>query len=126
MNTIQTIAELDDALSRPTAGVLETLRRIPGDVLVLGAGGKMGPTLARMVRRGFDAIGDSGRRVVAVSRFSSATAARSLQAAGVETIACDLTDRDSIQDLPDAPNVISLVGQKVAVHFAKSDDDRNS
>ena len=112
MPPIQTIAELEDALSRPTPGVLETLRRIPGDVMVLGAGGKMGPTLARMVRRGFDAIGDSSRRVLAVSRFSSVAAARSLQEAGVETIACDLTDRDAIQNLPDAPNVISLVGQK--------------
>ncbi|MBS0201490.1 MAG: NAD(P)-dependent oxidoreductase [Planctomycetes bacterium] len=111
MKVIQSINELDQALSEPTPGVLQTLQKIRGDILVLGAGGKMGPTLARMIRRGCDAIGDS-RRVVAVSRFSSPAAARSLQQSGVETVAADLMDRQQIQKLPDAPNVISLVGQK--------------
>jgi len=83
-----------------------------GDILVLGAGGKMGPTLARMVRRGLDAIGQPQRRVIAVSRFSSPSAALNLQQQGVETIACDLTDRAAVQLLPDAPNVIFMVGQK--------------
>jgi len=112
MNTIQSIAELDNALSRPTAGTLDTLRAIPGDVIVLGAGGKLGPTLAMMLRRAADAIGEKSRRIIAVSRFSSQESAESLQRAGVETIACDLLNRDSIQQLPDAPNVLYLVGQK--------------
>lgn len=106
------VAALEDLLSRPTAGVLDTLRTLPGDVIVLGAGGKMGPTLARMVRRGLDAIGHSGRRATAVSRFSSKAAADSLRQSGVQTIACDLTKRDEIQRLPDAENVIFMAGQK--------------
>ncbi len=69
MKPIRSVAELDDALSLPTAGVLDTLRAVSGDVLLLGAGGKLGPTLARMVRRGLDEIGEASRRVVAVSRF---------------------------------------------------------
>lgn len=118
MKPICTIKELDDSLSDPTAGVLATLRSVPGDVMVLGAGGKMGPTLARMVRRGFDAIGDSSRRVIGVSRFSSVAAAESLRRAGVETISCDLTSRAAIQSLPDVPNVIFMVGQKFGTRDA--------
>ena len=118
MNPIHSVTELDDALSAPTAGVLDVLRSVPGDIIVLGAGGKMGPTLATMIRRGMDAIGEAARRVVAVSRFSSDTAAESLRHAGVETISCDLMDRAAVQHLPDAPNVISLVGQKFGTRSA--------
>ena len=112
MSPITTIEELDEALSRPTPGVLDDLRSLEGDVMVLGAGGKMGPTLARMARRGLDEIGHKHRRVIAVSRFSSASAAQGLQRHGVETIACDLMDRAAVHALPDAPNVIFMAGQK--------------
>lgn len=112
MSPIHTVDELDEALSRPTAGVLDTLRAIEGDVMILGAGGKMGPTLARMVRRGLDAIGHGHRRVIAVSRFSSDKAATELQHHGVETLACDLMDRAAVQALPEVANVIFMAGQK--------------
>jgi len=112
MKPIQTIDQLEDALSQPTQGVLDTLRALDGDVMVLGAGGKMGPTLARMVRRGFDMIDHASRRVIAVSRFASANAALSLQRHGVETISCDLTDRPAVAELPEVPNVIFMAGQK--------------
>lgn len=118
MTPLNTTDELDEALSRPTAGVLDTLRAIEGDVMVLGAGGKMGPTLARMVRRGLDAIGHGHRRVIAVSRFSSAKAANELQQHGVETMACDLMDRESVQALPEVPNVIFMAGQKFGTNDA--------
>ena len=107
-----TTDELDDELSRPTPGVLETLRAMDGDVMVLGAGGKMGPTLARMVRRGLDEIGHKERRVIAVSRFSSASAMQGLQRCGVEAISCDLMNRSAVAALPDAANVIFMAGQK--------------
>ncbi len=103
--------ELEGRLSRPDEGVLDALRRAPGDVLVLGAGGKMGPSLARMARRAADALGD-GRRVVAVSRFSSADAERSLRDVGVETLRADLGDEGALAALPDAPNVVYMAGQK--------------
>jgi nucleoside-diphosphate-sugar epimerase len=92
--------------------VLDTLRAVEGDVMLLGAGGKMGPTLARMVRRGLDQIGHRQRRVIAVSRFSSASARQGLQRYGVETISCDLMDRKAIAALPDVANVIFMAGQK--------------
>jgi nucleoside-diphosphate-sugar epimerase len=71
----------------------------------------MGPTLARMARRALD---DARRadRVIAVSRFSTPDAAHALRTAGVETVACDLLDRDAVRALPQAPNVIFLAGQK--------------
>jgi nucleoside-diphosphate-sugar epimerase len=112
MKPIQTIEELDEALSRPTPGVLDTLRSLEGDIMILGAGGKMGPTLARMVRRGLDEIGHQHRQVIAVSRFSSAQAAMSLLQHGVQTIACDLMDRAEVNALPEVPNVIFMAGQK--------------
>lgn len=101
-------SELDDLLSTPRAETTDALAQCPGDVVILGAGGKMGPTLARMVRR---AATDS-RRVIAVSRWSSPAAERSLNDAGVDTIACDLLDRAAVAKLPDAPNVIFMAGQK--------------
>ena len=79
VQNFQNIAELENELSRPTQGVLDTLGSLDGDVIVLGAGGKMGPTLARMLRRGMDSLGQSQRRVLAVSRFSSAIAESGLQ-----------------------------------------------
>lgn len=95
MNRIETVDQLEDELSCPTSGVLATLREIDGDVIILGAGGKMGPTLARMVRRGFDEIWQSGRKAIAVSRYSNAHAKLALNQAGVETISCDLLSRIS-------------------------------
>ncbi|HSJ62884.1 MAG TPA: NAD-dependent epimerase/dehydratase family protein, partial [Gemmatimonadaceae bacterium] len=103
--------ELEEALSRPTPEVVDTLRAAPGDVVILGAGGKMGPSLARMARRAADALGDE-RRVIAVSRFSDAGLQHALGADGVETIRADLLDRRAVDALPDAPNVVFMAGQK--------------
>jgi len=103
-----TEAELDDLLSAPRPETTAALEHCPGDVVVLGAGGKMGPTLARMVVR---AVTD-GRRVIAVSRWSSRAAERALNDAGVHTVGADLLDRGDVSRLPDAPNVIFMAGQK--------------
>ena len=115
-------AELEELLSRPDAGTVDALGRHPGDILVLGVGGKMGPSLARMLRRAAsDADGGSARRrVIGVSRFSSRAARGALEAAGVETIACDLLDADAVRALPDAPNIIYMAGQKFGTRDAPS------
>lgn len=105
---IASSADLEDRLSQPTPGLLDAMSTIEGDILVLGAGGKMGPTLARMARR----ASEPSRRVITVSRFSSPAVADDLQRHGVETIACDLLDRAAVARLPDAPNVIFMAGQK--------------
>jgi nucleoside-diphosphate-sugar epimerase len=108
---IDTEEELEEALSRPTEGAVEALREMDGDIAILGAGGKMGPSLARMARRTCDALGQR-RNVFAVSRFSSPKAKQELERHGVRAISCDLLNRDAVRKLPDAPNVIFMAGQK--------------
>lgn len=108
---IETVAQLEERLSEPTAGVVETLRHVPGDIVVLGVAGKMGPTLARLARRASDAAG-SPRRVIGVSRFSTPGQVEELIAHGVEAIRCDLLDEQAVAKLPDAPNVIYMAGMK--------------
>ncbi len=100
--------DLDTLLSTPRTQTVAALKEAPGDVIILGAGGKMGPTLARMAAR---AVQDN-RRVIAVSRWSSSKTERALNDAGVETVRCDLLDRDAVARLPDAPNVVFMAGQK--------------
>jgi nucleoside-diphosphate-sugar epimerase len=107
---IADVAALETLLSEPTRHAVDTLQRLPGDIVVLGAAGKMGPTLARMARRATDLAGAS-RRVIAVSRFTSASR-DALEAHGVETIGCDLLDEPAVASLPDAPNVIFMAGRK--------------
>lgn len=101
----------DDFLSRPTPGLIETLGRVEGDIAVVGAGGKMGPTLAMMATRALREAG-SDSRVLAVSRFSNPSSRKTLEEAGVGTVACDLLDRSAVAELPDAPNILFLAGQK--------------
>ena len=110
----RTVEELEERLSRPTGGVRSVLGRLAGDVLVLGAGGKMGPSLARMARRALDEAGgvNAGRRVIAVSRFHDEAARRQLEEWGVRTVSADLADRRAVAGLPDAPNVVYMAGQK--------------
>ncbi len=100
-------AELEEALSRPSPSLAAALARAPGDIIVLGAGGKMGPSLARMAHRA-----DPGRRVIAVSRWTDAAAAGALEADGVEISRADLLDPRALATLPDAPNVVFMAGQK--------------
>jgi nucleoside-diphosphate-sugar epimerase len=78
---------------------------------VLGVGGKMGPSLARMARRAFEKAG-LANRVIAVSRFSNSALREQLHADGIETWECDLTLADDVQKLPDAPNVVFMAGMK--------------
>ena len=103
--------ELEELLSRPSPAVIDSLRRTPGDVIVLGAGGKMGPSLTTMIRRATNELGD-GRAVIAVSRFSSDAAATRLADAGVTVVRADLGNRTALAQLPDAPNVVYMAGQK--------------
>ena len=107
---IRTEEELEDRLSEPTEAVMETLARLPGDILFLGVAGKMGPSMARMARRASDLAGMK-RRVIGVARFSDGSEA-ALQANGVETMRCDLLDEAAVARLPDAPHIIYLAGRK--------------
>src|ERR1700760_1358444 len=101
----QNVDELEDALSEPSPGLIEKMKDIEGDILVLGAAGKMGPTLTRMAKRASDAAGTK-RRVIAVSRFSNPQEKSKLNGWGIETISADLLDAKQLAGLADAPNII--------------------
>ncbi len=108
---IQDVAELEERLSEPTAALIEMMSRLRGDLIVLGVGGKMGPTLARMARRATDAAGVD-RRIIGVSRFSDARLQQQLERQGIETIRGDLLKPEFVRGLPAAASVVSLVGLK--------------
>jgi dTDP-4-dehydrorhamnose reductase len=114
---IETEAALDELLTRPRAEMVEFVGKLSSPIVILGAGGKMGPTLAVLCRRAADAAGHP-LRVVAVSRFSNDAARSWMESRGVETISCDLLERKCLAKLPDAENVIYLVGLK----FGTSDN----
>jgi len=107
----QTVEALELFLSFPVRRVVDALRALDGDVMILGVGGKMGPTLAMLARRAIEQ-GGLDKRVIGVSRFSNAAARARLQQAGVETIACDLMDDEALSALPDAPNIVYMAGMK--------------
>jgi len=103
----ESIESLEDFLSLPTRGLVEDFTRLEGDILILGVGGKVGPTLAMMAKR---AAPD--KRVIGVARFSDPAVKARIEAAGVETITCDLLDREAVAALPQAVNVVYMAGKK--------------
>lgn len=111
INSIPAVSELEDILSEPTQGTIEAMASLEGDLVILGVGGKMGPTLARMAKRASDMAGVA-RRVIGVSRFSNSKLRPKLHAWGIETHECDLLDAKSYPQLPDAPNLVYMAGMK--------------
>ncbi|MEO7965712.1 MAG: NmrA family NAD(P)-binding protein, partial [Gemmatimonadaceae bacterium] len=111
--------DLEERLCRPTEDVTQALVAVSGDVIVIGAGGKMGPSLTAMVKRAADSVGDE-RRVIAVSRWSDARAAERLAHLGVQIVRADLLEARVMAALPDAPNVIYMAGQKFGTSDAPS------
>lgn len=98
---------LEELLSRPSQALIDTLATLDGDITILGVGGKMGPTLARMAKR---AAPD--KRIIGVARFSDVAARAKLDAWGVETVRCDLLDRDAVARLEKTANVVFMAGRK--------------
>lgn len=102
---------IDMRFTEPREETIDALRQCSGDVVVLGAGGKMGPSLTAMLARAVQELGDH-RCIHAVSRWSDKRAAKALAAMSVQIIECDLMSPDDVSRLPDAPNVIFMAGQK--------------
>jgi nucleoside-diphosphate-sugar epimerase len=105
--TISDIAALDDLLCRPSQPLIDDLRKVDGDIMVLGVAGKMGPTLAGLAK-----AAAPDRRIMGVARFSEPGVKDWLQDRGVETINCDLLDQNAIGTLPKAPNIVFMAGRK--------------
>ncbi|MEU6414440.1 NAD-dependent epimerase/dehydratase family protein [Microbispora sp. NPDC046933] len=110
--------ELEDRLATPSAALVADAGRLDGDLVVLGAGGKMGPSLVRLARRALDAAGRGSARVYAVSRWSDDAAARALADEGVDVVRHDLMGGDDLAGLPDAANVVFMVGAKFGTSAA--------
>jgi nucleoside-diphosphate-sugar epimerase len=104
---IDGIEHLEDVMTTPPPALVETLRSVPGDILVLGVGGKMGPTLARLAKRAAPA-----KRIVGVARFSEPGLKAGLESHGIECIAADLLSREALAALPELPNVVFMAGRK--------------
>ena len=100
-------------MTRPSAALIEDMARVTGDIIVLGVGGKMGPTLARVAKRA-----SPGKRVVGVARFSTPLLRAQLESHGIECISTDLLDRGQVDALPDCANVVFMAGRK----FGATDD----
>ena len=111
MERIDSEDELDDILSRPSDADVRSLERLEGDLLILGAAGKKGPSLAVRAVRAIRKASTSSR-VIAVARFSDPEIRTLLNAAGVETIAADLLSPGVLASLPDADNVIHMAARK--------------
>ena len=103
--------KLNELLTTPSENLVSDIKRISGDIMILGAGGKMGPTLAILAKNAVKAAGIE-KRVIAVSRFSDSAVLELLRSSGVETISADLLDRDSLDSLPEVENVIFMAGRK--------------
>lgn len=108
---MRTTAELEERLARPSAGLVDDLGKLDGDILILGAGGKLGPSLVRLALNATRAAGDEWR-IIAVSRFSEPGLAEALAGEGATVVPADVADEQALRDLPDAPNVVFLVGAK--------------
>ncbi|MBG9388602.1 NAD-dependent epimerase/dehydratase family protein [Caenimonas aquaedulcis] len=101
------VRHLEEVMTQPSEALQRELARVPGDIMILGVGGKMGPTLARMAKRA-----DPSRRVIGVARFSQAGLREELQQHGIVCIEADLLSREQLQKLPDVPNIVFMAGRK--------------
>ncbi|HZZ42042.1 MAG TPA: NAD-dependent epimerase/dehydratase family protein [Tepidisphaeraceae bacterium] len=108
---IGSVEELEEMLSEPSEAAVGAMSRLKGDILFLGVAGKMGPTLARMAVRASEMAGVK-RKVIGVARFSNAEERPRLEKMGVETIKCDLLDREELEKLPDVANVVYMPAMK--------------
>ena len=108
---INSVDQLEDRLSAPSAEDVAAVSSLDGDIIVLGAAGKMGPSLCRLAVR---AISEAGlrKRVIAVARFSDRQVRCDLERSGVETVICDLLEPGALAQLPNVPNVIFMAARK--------------
>jgi nucleoside-diphosphate-sugar epimerase len=111
MTSISTVEELEERLSRPTVADASAMANLQGDLLILGAGGKMGPSLSLLARRAADET-RVAKRIIAVSRFGDDVLRGQLEKERIETIASDLLEPGELAKLPEIPNVIFMAARK--------------
>ena len=110
-DAIRSEQELEELLSTPSPALIEMMKRLDGDLMILGIAGKMGLTMGRRAARAIELAGVK-KKVVGVSRFSKPADREKLEAWGIETIPCDLLDREQVRKLPRVANVVFMAGRK--------------
>ena len=113
-DSFRDVAHLEEVMTAPSAALTAEFGALPGDLMILGVGGKIGPTLARLAKRAAP-----HKRVIGVARFSEPGLRAELTSAGVECITADLLDRRQIEALPKSPNLVFMAGRK----FGSSDHE---
>lgn len=108
------VEALEDFMTRPSPALVADLAEVPGDIAILGVGGKMGPTLARLARRAAPK-----KRIYGIARFSESGVRQRLEGDGITCIPCDLLDRSAVMQLPDAENVVFMAGRKFGTRGAE-------
>jgi nucleoside-diphosphate-sugar epimerase len=98
-------------LLKPSDALLSAMTRLDGDIIILGVGGKMGPSLARLAKDAIDTVGIK-KDVIGVARFSEPELQNDLERYGIKTYATDLLDDNQLQKLPNVKNVLYLAGTK--------------
>ncbi|MCK0135310.1 hypothetical protein [Arenibacter sp. S6351L] len=105
------LIELEDRILAPSKALVADMKKISGDIMILGIGGKMGPSMGKLAIRAIKEAG-STQRIIGVSRFSDNAVRQELEELGIVTYSCDLLNRNELQKLPQVPNIIFLVGHK--------------
>lgn len=108
---IKSESELDEIMTRPSPSLVKWITTLESPLVIVGAAGKMGPSLTVQLKRAADTA-NHNLKIIAVSRYSDPTVREWIEERGIQTLACDLLQRESLADLPDAPNIINLVGLK--------------
>lgn len=108
---MQKIEQLNELMTKPSSRLITDIKKMTGDIMILGVGGKMGPTLAKLAKR---AIVEAGlnKKVIGVSRFSTGNLKNELEDFGIETISADLLDESQLKALPNVENIIFMAGKK--------------
>lgn len=112
-------SELLDLMTTPSSRLVEDVKKIDGDIMILGCGGKIGPSLAITAKRAIEQAGIS-KKVVGVSLFDYPDAPQAMRASGVEVIEADLFNSEQLYSLPDIKNIIYMVGRKFGTYQNQS------
>ncbi len=105
------IETLETSLLKPSDALVADMKALDGDIILLGVGGKMGPSMARLARQAVELAGVK-KRIIGVSRFSEVHTKAALERDNIETFNADLLNEDDLASLPDAANVLYLAGTK--------------
>jgi nucleoside-diphosphate-sugar epimerase len=101
------VEHLEETMTAPSAALVADMAKLSGGLVILGVGGKIGPTLGRLAKRA-----NSNLHVVGVARFSERGLREKLTGWGIECVEADLLDRAQIERLPKLANVVFMAGRK--------------